>query len=269
MTMVFNFCSITSGSSGNCLYIGTPKVNLLIDAGISGKRIQNGLEQMNVNPKDLDGILITHEHSDHIKGAGILSRRFDIPIFATASTWDAMDEMESMIGKIKPDHRQVIEKDKDFIIDDLIIHPYSIPHDAADPVGYTFVHGDKKISIATDLGHMNDHVKNNIRESNLILLESNHDIDMLKSGSYPYYLKRRILGDKGHLCNEIAGKTLVEIFHDKLKTVILGHLSKENNYPDLAYMSVKNELMGAGIEVDGRLELTVASREEISKIFEV
>jgi phosphoribosyl 1,2-cyclic phosphodiesterase len=267
--MAFNFCTITSGSSGNCIYIGTPKVNILVDAGISGKRVQNGLDKIDVSPKALNGIFITHEHSDHIKGTGILSRRFDIPIFATQKTWEAMDGMGNMLGEIKSNNRQIIEKDKDFIMEDLIIHPYSIPHDAADPVGYTLIHGDKKISIATDLGHINNHIKDNIRDSNLILLESNHDVDMLKSGSYPYYLKRRILGDHGHLCNEMAGKTLVEIFHDKLKTVILGHLSKENNYPDLAYMSVRNELMEAGIEVDNILELTVASREETSRVFAV
>ncbi|WP_058485646.1 MBL fold metallo-hydrolase [Defluviitalea phaphyphila] len=267
--MGFKLCTIASGSSGNCVYIGSPKVNLLVDAGISGKRIQNGLEIINVNPKNIDGILITHEHIDHIKGAGILSRRFDIPLIANKNTWEAIDEMERGIGKINPNNRIVIEKEKDLIFKDLIIYSYSIPHDAADPVGYTFICQNKKISIATDLGHINSHIKNNIRESNLILLEANHDIDMLKTGSYPYYLKRRILGKNGHLCNEMAGKVLVDVFHKDLKAVILGHLSKENNYPDLAYMSVRNELISSGIEVDDKIELTVASRDEISKIFEI
>ncbi|NLK22347.1 MAG: MBL fold metallo-hydrolase [Epulopiscium sp.] len=267
--MGFRFCTITSGSSGNCIYIGTPKVNLLIDAGISGKRVQMGLEEINVNPKEIDGILVTHEHSDHIKGIGILSRRFDIPLFATAKTWEAMDDMGKVIGKINQENRIIIEKEKDFIMEDLLIHPYSIPHDAADPVGYTFIHGDRKISMATDLGHINEHIKNNIRESNLILLESNHDIDMLRSGSYPYYLKQRILGEQGHLCNEMAGRMLAQVFHENLRTVILGHLSKENNYPDLAYISVKNELISEGIEVDERVELIVADRDKVSKVFDV
>lgn len=265
--MGFKFCSITSGSSGNCIYIGTPKVNILVDAGISGTKVQAGLEKIGVNPASLHGILITHEHIDHIKGVGILSRRFDLPLLATAKTWEAMEAMGKVLGKIAPHNKVVIEKDKDFILKDLVIHPYPIPHDAADPVGYTFVHSNKKISIATDLGHVNDQIKDNIRESNLILLESNHDIDMLINGSYPYYLKRRILSNFGHLCNEAAGKILAEVFHDKLEAVILGHLSKENNYPQLALNSVKKQLLSAGIEQDGRFELTVAKREEVSEFF--
>ena len=265
--MGFKFCTITSGSSGNCIYVGTPKVNILVDAGISGIKAQRGLEKIDVHPASIDGIFITHEHIDHIKGVGILTRRFDIPLFAMKKTWEAMDEMEKVLGKISSNNRIIIEKDKDFILEDLVIHPYAIPHDASDPVGYTFVHNNKKISLATDLGHVNDKIKDNIRESSLILLESNHDIDMLINGSYPYYLKRRILGDYGHLCNEAAGKILVEVFHDKLETVVLGHLSKENNYPKLAYNSVKSTLIDAGIELEGKVELTVAGRDELSKLF--
>jgi phosphoribosyl 1,2-cyclic phosphodiesterase len=265
--MSLKFCTITSGSSGNCIYIGTKRTQFLIDAGISGKKVENGLKEVDIDPKGIKGIFITHEHSDHIKGIGVLSRRYDIPLFATQKTWEALDGLGKIIGKIHPDHRQIIEKDTDLVFDDLIVHPYSIPHDAADPVGYTFCCENKKISMATDLGCVNDHIKNNIRESNLILLEANHDINMLKVGGYPYFLKQRILGDRGHLCNETAGNILTEIYHEQLETVILGHLSKENNLPDLAYITVKNELEQAGISVSEQIELSVASREKNSKLY--
>ena len=267
--MNFRFSTIASGSSGNCVYVGTQQVNLLVDVGLSGKKVEAGLEDIGVDPKEIDGIFITHEHSDHIKGIGVMSRRHDIPIFANAGTWKALEEMGKIIGKIHPDHKQVIESDRDFCIKDLIIHPYSIPHDAAAPVGYAFYHGNKKISMATDLGHVSENVRKNLRDSNLLLLEANHDLEMLKFGSYPYYLKRRVMGDYGHLCNDVAGELLVDIYHEKLQTVILGHLSAENNFPELAYQTVENVLKKMKQDVLETLELLVASRKEGSKVYVV
>jgi phosphoribosyl 1,2-cyclic phosphodiesterase len=173
------FCSLYSGSSGNCLYVAAENTKILVDAGLTGKRIQDGLKEIGVSPLDINAMVITHEHSDHIKAAGILSRRFNIPVYANAKTWSAM---EKDIGDVKLENIKVFSKDSPFEIGEVIVVPYSIPHDAADPCGYSFIHKNKKVSVATDIGHASEIVKNNIKDSDFILLESNHDVNMLKVG---------------------------------------------------------------------------------------
>ncbi|TDT63254.1 MBL fold metallo-hydrolase [Fonticella tunisiensis] len=257
------FCSLYSGSSGNSLYVATERTKILVDAGLSGKKIQDGLKEIGVNPCEVDAILITHEHDDHIKSAGILSRRFNIPIYANTKTWEAMIDF---IGDIREENIKVFESNVPYEIKDLTVIPFSIPHDAADPTGYSFVHGKNKISIATDIGHASEGVKNNIKDSDLILLESNHDVEMLKVGPYPYPLKRRVLGDSGHLSNEDAGKTIVEILNSKIKKVILGHLSKTNNYPELAYRTVLSILQMNGVRDGEDVEIDLAYRDRVGRI---
>jgi phosphoribosyl 1,2-cyclic phosphodiesterase len=264
--MALRFCTIASGSSGNSIYIGTAHAHILVDAGLSGKRIQQGLQSLQLTGQELDGIFITHEHSDHIRGAGILSRRFDIPIYATSGTWLGMKDK---LGEIAPHNQNHVEKEQDCIIKDLCIHPYEIPHDANDPVGYTICTDQHKISIATDLGHITDTVKHNIQDSDVLLLESNHDVDMVKVGRYPYYLKQRILGALGHLSNESAGELLVELITGRLKHVFLGHLSEENNFPELAYQTVINILEQNHIKVGTHLQIGMALRHEPSPILEL
>lgn len=261
--MAFNFCSIASGSSGNSMYIGSNYANILVDAGLSGKKIQEGLKNINITGDKLNAIFITHEHSDHISGAGILSRRFNVPIYATEGTWKGM---ELKIGEIEESNKRLIFKDKDCIIKDLCIHAYEIPHDANEPVGYSVIRDNCKITIATDIGHITENIIENMRGSDVLLLEANHDINMLKAGSYPYNLKRRILGDLGHLSNESSGNLLLEAFDEKLKYVLLGHLSKENNFPELAYETVSGILRANGINMGGYINMSMAPRDMCSNI---
>lgn len=259
------FCSIYSGSSGNCLYVASSTTKILIDSGLTGKKVQQGLEQIGVDPAELSAIVITHEHDDHIKSAGILSRRYNIPIYANTKTWEAMI---GNMGKLSDENIKVFDEYSAFLIGDILVQPFEIPHDAACPCGYTFVHEGAKIAIATDIGHMTEVIKANISDADLILLEANHDIELLKVGPYPYHLKRRVLGSHGHLSNEDAGKALVEIIRSKSRTkkVILGHLSQTNNYPELALRTVVSVLQMHGI-IDGEhVEIDIAHRDRVGRV---
>jgi phosphoribosyl 1,2-cyclic phosphodiesterase len=261
--MGIELCSIASGSSGNCIYIGADKVKLLLDCGLSGKRICQGLEQIGVIPQELTGILVTHEHSDHVHGVGVMSRRFDLPIYANQGTWEAM---ESKIGAIKDHNIKIIDSNKCFSIGSVDVKTYSIPHDAREPVGYSFFAKGKKVTIATDLGHASQELKQNLYDSDLLLLESNHDIEMLKMGSYPWPLKQRILGDNGHLSNEAAGIIISELVENNVARVVLAHLSKENNFPELAYQTVFSILTERGIRVGQDVKISLAHRDKPSEI---
>jgi len=259
--MAISFCTLASGSSGNSAYIGNSNTNILIDAGISGKAIQKEIQKLHI--QKIDAIFVTHEHSDHIKSVGVLSRKFDIPIYATKGTWSAM---EDTIGKIKKENKKIISNQTDCIVGSLSIYPYEIPHDANEPVGYCITDGKNKISIATDIGHITNTVRNNIIDSDALLIEANHDIDMLKMGSYPYFLKERILSDVGHLSNESCGNILAQIFNSKLKYILLGHLSQQNNFPELAFKTVSNILNTNNIQVGAYLKMDVAPRYECSEV---
>lgn len=236
-------CSIASGSSGNCIYVGSGMTHVLVDAGISGKRIEEGLRSIGVNPEDLSGILITHEHSDHIQGAGVLVRKYGIPIYATAETFCAMKKGKVSVGKIDDSLYRQIVPETACTIGELHVTPFSVSHDAANPVAYVFEANGKKIGMATDLGVYTEKTIEHLKDSEILYVESNHDVNMLMVGGYPYYLKQRILGEQGHLSNESAAGLLCRLYHEKLKYVLLAHLSKENNYPDLAYETVRAELL--------------------------
>ena len=258
-------CSIASGSSGNCIYVGSDCAHVLIDAGISGRRVEAGLNSLELTGRDLDGILITHEHSDHIKGLGVLARKYGIPIYATGGTVDAMVRSGSL-GKIPEGIFREIREDEPFLIKDLVVNPFTIPHDAAQPVGYRLECGEHSVGIATDLGKYNEYIIENLQNLDALLLEANHDIRMLQVGRYPYYLKQRIMGDRGHLSNENAGQLLCQLLHDNLKAVFLGHLSKENNYEELAYETVCSEVtMGDNPYKSKDFKIQVAKRDYISE----
>ena len=261
------FCSLYSGSSGNSMFVATDKVKILIDAGLPGKRIDEALKQINQEPTNLNGIFITHEHSDHVKGVGVLSRKYDIPIYANGDTWAAM---ESSIGKIKEHNIKVIDKRSITQIEDMSIKAFNIPHDAVSPTGYTISDSKKSISVATDFGTFTREIYDNIKDSEVILLESNHDVNMLKFGPYPYTLKRRILSEIGHLSNDDCGNAIVELVKcDSNKKVILGHLSNTNNQPDLAYQTVLNVLNENGIKQQKDIILTMANRHNPSSYIEI
>ena len=261
-------CSIASGSSGNCIYIGSAQNHILVDAGLSGKRVEAGLGSLELTGQDVNGILITHEHSDHIKGLGVLARKHGIPIYATAGTAAAIKE--AGLGKIDDSLFVEIKADEPFSIGDLEISPFRVSHDAADPVAYRVNCGSKSVAIATDLGVYTDYTVDKLKGLDVLLLEANHDIHMLEVGAYPYYLKRRIASDRGHLSNETAGKLLCRVLHDNLKAIQLGHLSKENNYAELAYETVKLELLlGDTPYKPEDFDIFVARRDEVSKCVEV
>ncbi len=235
------FCNIASGSSGNCTYAGDDHTHLIIDAGISGKRIEAGLNELELTTPDMTGILITHEHTDHIGGLGVLARRYGIPIYATGGTIDAIRRMPRY--KDIPDHLyHVVKADQAFSLGDFEILPLAVSHDAAEPVAYRLENNGKRASIATDLGTYDEHIVRSMRNSDILMLEANHDVHMLEVGPYPYPLKKRILGDKGHLSNDLCGRLLTELISDRLQQVFLGHLSKDNNLEELAYETVRLEV---------------------------
>jgi len=264
--MSFKLCSLFSGSSGNACYIGTEHTHLLVDAGLTGKKIIESLLDIGVEPQKLDGILITHEHADHIAGVGVLSRKFNIPIYANEKTWQAM---EDKIGEVSGKNIRIFSNDMDFYIKDINIQPYEIPHDAADPVGFCFYHGNKKISITTDLGHTNSRIIKTVMDSDLVVLEANHDLYMLQVGPYPYYLKKRIAGSKGHLSNEAAGLALLEMIKGKVSHVLLAHLSKENNFPQLAYQTVVGLLEKNGVQVGKDIVVDMTYRDRASNFYHI
>ena len=263
---MMELCSIASGSSGNCICVGSDDCHILIDAGISGKRIEEGLNSIDLKSEELQGILITHEHVDHIAGLGVLARRYGIPIYATEGTIGAIKNTKS-VGKIVDDLFHVITPGMDFSIGDLDIESIAISHDAADPVAYKIRCQEKTAAIMTDLGKYDDHIVEKLKNLDVLLLEANHDVRMLQAGSYPYPLKQRILGDRGHLSNELSGQLLGEVLHDNFKTVILGHLSKENNYPELAYETVRLEVsLGDNPYKADDFPMYVAKRDCVSEV---
>ena len=262
-------CSIASGSSGNCIYIGSDATHLLVDVGISGKRTELGLNSMGLSGQDLDGILITHEHADHISGLGVLARKYGKPIYATKGTIQAIRGSKSL-GKIDDSLFIEIQSDQKEIIKDLTINPMRISHDATEPVGYRIAYGSKRVAICTDLGVYNDYTVECLKGMDAVLIEANHDVNMLQVGPYPYYLKQRILGDRGHLSNENSGRLLSRILHDKMQSIVLGHLSNENNLPELAYEAVRMEItMGDNPYNANDFELQVANRMDVSPIISI
>lgn len=254
---MFNFCSLYSGSSGNSLFVESENTKLLVDAGVSSKKIETALTNLEIDPSSINGILITHEHSDHVQGLGTFAKKFNLPVYVNQKTLDAMPNQKD---KISEKNIKIIKNDEKFEIGDLKIKPFSIPHDAANPCGFNIIHDNKKISIATDIGHMTNGIIKNLEDSIFIMLEANYDPEVLKFSKYPYILKSRIAGPTGHLPNEMAGKTIAHLLNSGLQQAILGHLSKESNFPELAYKTVIDEVISSNYD-ENSLKLSVASRD--------
>lgn len=261
------FYSLFSGSSGNCILVCSSSTNILIDAGMPGKRIEESLNLVGLSIKDIHGVFVTHEHTDHVKGAGIVSRKGNIPLFFTFGTFMAS---KKYLGNISDDNINIVTNESIYFRD-ICIRSFPIPHDAAEPVGYSITDGKNEVSIATDIGCLTDEIFNNIKNSNIILLECNHDIEMLKFGPYPYELKRRILSNKGHLSNDDCGKAVLKIMQksNSQKKIILGHLSQTNNIPELAFKTVKNFIDESKFTIGKDLELSVASRSKPSNYIKI
>ncbi len=259
------FCTLASGSSGNCHLLVKGKEHLLIDAGFSGKQIQQRMTDIDIDPATLTGILISHEHSDHIQGAGILSRRFDVPIYANEATWAAM---EQKLGKVAAKHQRLFESNKPFVVGSIGVTPYHLSHDAAEPVGFVLETEGHKICVATDLGRIPDGFYDRMKGADLVIMESNHDVNMLQVGKYPYPLKRRILSDLGHLSNEAAANAIVTLVKHNVKSVLLAHLSRENNFPALALSTVTGILAENGMIPGRDVGLNISVREHVSCLYQ-
>ena len=262
---MLNFCSLYSGSSGNSLFVQTENTQILIDAGVSSKKIETALDNLQIDPNSIDGILITHEHSDHVKGLGTFAKKFNVPVFVNNKTLDSMPEQKNKLNQNTI--KNFIVGDK-FEINDLTIKSFQIPHDAANPCGFLISKNDKSIGIATDIGHMTNKILKELEPSDFILIESNYEPEILKFSSYPYILKTRIAGPNGHLPNEEAGKTISYLLKNNLKQAMLGHLSKENNFPELAYKTVVEELISSNYK-ENSLTLSVASRDIPGNIIKI
>ncbi|MHB0883226.1 MBL fold metallo-hydrolase [Paenibacillus sp. SEL1] len=241
--MGISFTVLSSGSTGNATVVRNEDTTLLIDAGLSAKRIDELLKERDLSGEELDGILVTHEHSDHVKGLGAMARKYNLPIYANEKTWFAIS---NAVGQIADDNRRILETGATREFESLRVESFGISHDAAEPVGYSFYDGVEKLSVATDLGYVSDKVKQAISDADVLVLESNHDVEMLRMGRYPWNIKRRILSDIGHLSNEMAGAILSELLTGRTKRTYLAHLSRDHNMMELAKLTVRGAMEDRG-----------------------
>ena len=259
------FCPLYSGSSGNALFVQYGGTRLLVDAGKPGRTVEDALRFIGVEPESLNGILLTHEHSDHISGVGVLSRRWKLPVYATPGTWRGIG---SKIGKLPDGMKRTFDRDADFYVGDLGVTPFAIPHDAAEPCGFRLWGGGVSLSTATDIGHYTESVHSAISGSDLILLERNHDPDMLRCN--PHYsaaLKRRILSNHGHLSNEACAEAIVRLAEAGTRSLILGHLSGENNTPSLALTTSENRVELEGMRLGEDIRIDLAWRDRVGGVY--
>lgn len=264
--MELRFSPLFSGSSGNAIYVGCDTTHLLVDAGMSGTRVAQALSTIGVAPGELSGILVTHEHVDHIRGIGVLSRKHDLPIFATEGTWQGMHDK---IGAIAERNVRIIETESNFHLGEIEIMAFPTPHDAGGPCGYTFEMGAAKFALATDIGCVRESWMKYVIGADAVLLESNYDPDMLQAGPYPYELKKRILSRHGHLSNDDAALTAMKLVENGARTIVLGHLSKENNFPELALQTTTGYLECNGVDTEDDVLVKVALRDSPTGIFSV
>lgn len=249
---MLTFSVLASGSTGNAFFVEADNHSLLVDAGLSGKQMEQLFSEIGRNIKDLSGILVTHEHSDHIKGIGVLARKYQLPIYANEKTWKAM---EGHIGEIPLEQKFIFNMETTQSFGSIEVESFGVSHDAAEPMFYIFHHGGKKLVLITDTGYVSDRMKGIIRAADVFVFESNHDVEMLRMGRYPWNIKRRILGDYGHVSNEDAGLALADVIGDQTKRIYLAHLSQDNNMKDLARMAVTQTLGSRGIIVGEQVEL--------------
>ncbi len=253
------FCSLVSGSSGNALYLEHKNTKILIDCGISCARICEALKSIGVSPADIDGILVTHEHSDHVSGIKVFTNKFGCAVYGGEKT---LEKVTCYDGKN-------VVAGKFFEIGDIAAMPFDIPHDASQPFGYTFMLGGIKLSVATDMGKIDARVAETLRGSEFVFIEANHDVEMLRTGPYPYYLKERIRGNEGHLSNEQCASLVAALARTGTSRFVLGHLSNTNNTPQIALNTVANVLVAEGHKIGSDIMLDVAKRHSVSEIYEL
>ncbi len=265
--MKLDFCSLSSGSSGNCTYVASGGTRILVDSGISAKSVTAALAKLDVTPESISAILVTHEHTDHVCGVRTLSRKYRIPIYANEETWEAMYRW---VGDVAPGLRHVFQSESDFYVGDIGVLPMRISHDAAEPVAYRLFAGSHSAAVATDMGRVTKQVAQHLAGSDLVLLESNHDPEMLKAnGRYSEALKRRIMGTHGHLSNLRCAQTLMELSAKGTRRALLGHLSQENNTPELAMRTVEEELLRQGLAPGRDIFLDMTWRDRLGGFYTI
>ncbi len=252
------FRSIVSGSSGNCVFFSDGSTNILIDCGISGKKITAYLNDMGISAKSIDAVFVTHEHSDHTKGVGAMSRKYGLPVYASAGTWEGMD-----VGAIAEAH--IFYNNEPVFVGSLKVTPFDIPHDAAQPTGYVIEANGERYAVATDMGCADESVIKALCGCKAVILEANYDEQMLLNGKYPAPLKKRIWGERGHMDNKVTGELAISLAQSGTKHIMLGHLSNDNNSPDIAFAEVARSLELGGISVGKDILLSVAPRYSASE----
>ncbi len=262
--MALHFCTLGSGSKGNSYLIKSEKNTVLVDAGLSARSIANYLTEFGISPNEIDGILVTHEHSDHIGGINVLSKKYSVPVYANEKT---MMQVMRKCTDIDSKNVRIFNTGEDFFIGEMNVCPFKTPHDSIDSCGFSIYCKQNKITVATDLGHMTKTVVEACKGSDLLVLESNHDIDMLTNGPYSQYLKQRVQGPKGHLSNNACADTAAYLLDYGLKQLILAHLSEENNTPELAYSTVCNTLRSRGAEDGVDVNIEVARQNARGKLY--
>ncbi len=261
--MKLNFCSLSSGSSGNCYYIGNEFHGILIDAGISASSVRKFLKDMDISMQTIMGVLITHNHTDHIKGLEVLIRKNSLPAFTTRKIWESILTPKT---KIYSDCIREIPIQEKFHLAGFDIEAFPVSHDAPETIGFHVSAGDKKITIATDLGHISSIVAPYIAEANLLVIESNYDEEMLLNGGYPHSLKARIRSNNGHLGNHQTSVFLADTINENLSHICLAHLSKNNNTPEKALKTLQNTFLERGIKLNGKQQILILNRNKPTEI---
>jgi len=259
-------CVLASGSSGNAVYVDCGETRVLVDAGVGPRRVAKALAEAGLQVDQVDAILVTHEHSDHVKGLRTVAKQLNAPIYTTAGTWSAIagmwSESETVVARR-------VTAGTPFSLGSLVIEPFALPHDANEPTGFCFYAGRTKLAIATDLGYVNDRIREAVAGAAVLVLETNHDVELLRAGSYPWHLKRRILGDRGHLSNEAGAQMLVDVLDEQVQTVCLAHLSQDNNRPELARRAVDTMLGEVSSAIRERLSVHIAGPLHPTPVFTV
>ncbi|MDR1259641.1 MAG: MBL fold metallo-hydrolase [Tannerellaceae bacterium] len=265
--MKLYFLSLASGSSGNCYYLGTDGYGILIDAGIGIRTIKKVLKESRIDFDNIMALLITHDHADHIKTAGLLGEKYSIPVYATRAVHEAMTHNRYVEERLSEASRRIVEKETPFGIRDFDITAFEVPHDSADNVGYYIRFGSRAFTFATDVGHITETVSRYMCMANHLIIEANYDEEMLRSGTYPQFLKDRVSSPTGHLSNREAAEFLATHYHPGLKDVWLCHLSRDNNHPELAHKTVNIRLFSEGIRVGKDVNLTTLKRSTPSDLY--
>jgi phosphoribosyl 1,2-cyclic phosphodiesterase len=263
-SMALSIAPLFSGSSGNSIFIRSTSACVLVDAGVSCTKIRGELGNLDVRLDDIDGILVTHEHIDHIRGLAVISQKYDIPVYANAQTWEQL--LPRLPGIQSKNVREITAED--FYIKDICVQPFELSHDAACTFGYALTSRGKKVSVLTDLGHVTQKIIDAAAGSSIVLLEANHDVEMLNAGPYPYRLKHRILSAKGHLSNDAAAQAAFDLAKTGVRGIILGHLSINNNMEELAFQTVSGFLSGKGVQVGKHLGVALAKRDGMTGCYD-